>query len=265
VSIFEIIAFDELMQSTGKELSVYPSTSKPQQTRMPGFFIVLEGIDGCGKTTQIKALADWLPTSGLMPPGAKLVVTREPGGTPLGAALRKSLLNPAENQSPCCNAELLLYMADRAQHVETIIKPALKAGDWVLCDRFTASTIAYQHYGRGIPMSDITPLQNFATAGISPDLTIVIDISIEEALYRMRSKNKDRFETEDINFFRRVRQGYYKIKTVHSKAETLAGHVLVANGCSRKPEEVFAYCKNVIQWQLYDKRQDLLYKSRRKD
>ena len=110
---------------------------------MKGRFVVLEGIDGCGKTTQLQALADWLPRSGLMPPQATLVVTREPGGTPLGRSLRQLLLHPPEGAAPGERAELLLYAADRAQHVEACIAPALARGDWVLSDRFSGSTAAY--------------------------------------------------------------------------------------------------------------------------
>lgn len=118
---------------------------------MSGRFLVLEGIDGCGKSTQIEALHAWLPASGLMAPGARLVVTREPGGTALGQALRSLLLRPPEAAAPCSLSELMLYAADRAQHVEKCLRPALAAGDWVLCDRFSGSTAAYQGYGRGLP------------------------------------------------------------------------------------------------------------------
>ena len=177
---------------------------------MKGFFITLEGIDGCGKTTQLKALAEWLPTSGLMPPGAELIITREPGGTELGMLLRGLLLSPLKGQEPSRRAELLLYMADRAQHVERVIMPALGAGHWVLCDRFSASTIAYQGYGRGWPLSDIERLNHFATTWLRPDLTLLIDISVDEALKRTKNKQPDRIEAEGREFLKRVRQGYEK-------------------------------------------------------
>jgi dTMP kinase len=112
-----------------------------------GCFLVLEGIDGCGKTTQLERLRAWLPSSGLMPPGAELVVTREPGGTGLGLALRQLLLHPPGDAAPGSTAELLLYAADRAQHVQQCIAPALAAGHWVLSDRFSGSTAAYQGHG----------------------------------------------------------------------------------------------------------------------
>ena len=131
-----------------------------------GRFVVLEGIDGCGKTTQLEQLRHWLPGSGLMRPGSRLVISREPGGTPLGLALRELLLHPPAETAPCSDAELLLYAADRAQHVARVIRPALEAGDWVLCDRFTGSTAAYQGYGRGLPLERIATLERVATGGL---------------------------------------------------------------------------------------------------
>ena len=113
-----------------------------------GRFLVLEGIDGCGKTTQLEQLRTWLPASGLLPAGAELVLTREPGGTALGQALRALLLHPPGDAAPGSTAELLLYAADRAQHVQQRIEPALAAGHWVLSDRFSGSTAAYQGYAR---------------------------------------------------------------------------------------------------------------------
>ena len=129
-----------------------------------GRFLVLEGIDGCGKTTQIEALKAWLPASGLMPEGAQLLVTREPGGTALGQALRQMLLHPPGEAAPESTAELLLYAADRAQHVQQRIAPALAAGHWVLSDRFVGSTAAYQGYGRGLSLDLIDQLAAIATS-----------------------------------------------------------------------------------------------------
>ena len=139
---------------------------------MAGRFLVLEGIDGCGKTTQLKLLSQWLPGSGLMPAGATLLLTREPGGTPLGKALRELLLHPPQDSAPSPTAELLMYAADRAQHVEHLIRPALDRGDWVLSDRFSGSTLAYQGDGRGLDASTIRDLERIATAGVTPDLTL---------------------------------------------------------------------------------------------
>ena len=130
---------------------------------MKGHLIVLEGIDGCGKSTQIRHLANWLPISGLMPPGAKLHTTREPGGTSLGQALRHLLLNPPGEQSPNPITELLLYAADRAQHITQFIYPKLQKGDWIISDRFSGSTLAYQGYGRQLDLQIIRQLETIAT------------------------------------------------------------------------------------------------------
>jgi dTMP kinase len=174
----------------------------------PGLFVVLEGIDGCGKTTQLERLREWLPTSGLMPPGARLLTSREPGGTPLGQALRELLLHPPAGAAPCSDAELLLYAADRAQHVARVIRPALEAGDWVLCDRFTGSTAAYQGYGRGLPLERIAALEGFATGGLEPDLTLWLDLPLEESLRRRGGRAADRIEASGHDFLERVAAGF---------------------------------------------------------
>jgi dTMP kinase len=173
-----------------------------------GKFLVLEGIDGCGKTTQLELLQRWLPSSGLMPDGASLVVSREPGGTALGLALRQLLLHPPEASSPCPTAELLLYAADRAQHVEEIIAPALAAGDWVVSDRFTGSTAAYQGHGRGLSLELIDRLETIATAGLSDDLTLWLDLPLEVSLQRRGHRAADRIEAGGTALLERVRQGF---------------------------------------------------------
>ena len=122
---------------------------------MKGKFIVIEGIDGCGKTTQIDELSKWLPNSGLIKKGSKLITTREPGGSLLGKKLRKLILDNNANNKPSSLAELLLYSADRAEHVSKIISPALNNSDWVVSDRFSDSTLAYQGYGRNINLEII--------------------------------------------------------------------------------------------------------------
>ncbi len=175
---------------------------------MRGRFVVLEGIDGCGKSTQIEALAAWLPESGLLAPDARLVVTREPGGTPLGQALRGLLLNPPEGAAPASLSELLLYAADRAQHVETCLIPALSAGDWVLCDRFSGSTAAYQGHGRGLPLQTILQLETMATAGLEADLTLWLDLSPANALARRGDRPADRIEAGGEAFLQRVSDGF---------------------------------------------------------
>ena len=178
---------------------------------MTGRFLVLEGIDGCGKTTQLRQLADWLPGSGLMPAGARLHLTREPGGTPLGLALRELLLNPLDESSPGPTAELLLYAADRAQHVERLIRPALKRGDWVLSDRFSGSTIAYQGDGRGLNLQTILDLERIATAGVQPDLTLWLDLPLQESLKRRGARSDDRIEAEGQAFLARVSEGFQRL------------------------------------------------------
>jgi dTMP kinase len=173
-----------------------------------GRFIVLEGIDGCGKTTQLEALRQWLPGSGLLPPGARVIVSREPGGTALGQALRELLLHPPDGTAPVPRAELLLYAADRAQHVETVLWPALERGDWVLCDRFTGSTAAYQGYGRGLPLALIDTLESLATGGLQADLTLWLDVSLAESIRRRGGQAADRIEGEGWEFLSRVSRGF---------------------------------------------------------
>ncbi|MEB3332191.1 MAG: dTMP kinase [Synechococcaceae cyanobacterium] len=174
----------------------------------PGRFLVLEGIDGCGKTTQIERLSRWLPGSGLMAQGARLVVTREPGGTPLGLALRQLLLHPPDDAAPAPWAELLLYAADRAQHVEQRIRPALAAGHWVLSDRFSGSTAAYQGHGRGLDLERIAALEAIATGGLVADVTLWLDLPLELALARRGGRAADRIEAAGQAFLERVSAGF---------------------------------------------------------
>ena len=175
---------------------------------MTGRFIVLDGIDGCGKSTQIRHLAQWLPESGLMPSTAQLVCTREPGGTPLGQSIRELLLHTEADQVPSVTAELLLYAADRAQHVDTVIRPALLRGDWVLSDRFAGSTLAYQGYGRGLDRQLITRLESIATTGLEPDLTAWLMVPVEVSLQRRHGEKEDRIEAEGRAFLHRVADGF---------------------------------------------------------
>ena len=175
---------------------------------MSGRFLVLEGIDGCGKTTQLRHLAKWLPRSGLMPEGARLHLTREPGGTALGIALRKLVLHPPGDASPEPLAELLLYAADRAQHVAQLIRPALEQGHWVLSDRFSGSTLAYQGYGRELDLDLIQQLEQIATAGLVPDLTFWLELPVEESLLRRDARSNDRIEAEGVDFLTRVATGF---------------------------------------------------------
>lgn len=175
---------------------------------MRGRFLVMEGIDGCGKTTQMQRLAEWLPGSGLMPSGAQLVQTREPGGTPLGQALRQLLLHPPEAVAPGPVAELLLYAADRAQHVDQVIRPALERGDWVLSDRFAGSTLAYQGYGRELNRELIVQLEQIATTGLQPDATFLLDLPLAVSQSRRVDQANDRIEAAGQAFLERVSEGF---------------------------------------------------------
>jgi len=165
-----------------------------------GKFITLEGIDGAGKSTHIGAIADFLRGR-----GKDLVVRREPGGTPLGETLRTLLLS----QTMHIETEALLMFAARREHIAQVIAPALAAGRWVLSDRFTDATYAYQGAGRGMAAERIAALERWVQHGLQPDLTIVFDAPVEVALARRLAKAQaDRFEREDRGFFERVRAGY---------------------------------------------------------
>lgn len=166
-------------------------------------FITFEGADGCGKTTQIELLDKYLKEKGF-----KTLVTREPGAKGLGEKLREILLKYDGEVSPNC--ESFLFLADRAQHVDCVIKPALKKGIIVLCDRHTDSTVAYQGYGRQLDIEQIKNLNKIAVNGLKPDLTIVFDIDIETSMQRV-GKTKDRMESAGTEFFNRVRNGYLAI------------------------------------------------------
>jgi dTMP kinase len=192
-------------------LSNPPFSTTMTLTPPPGRFIAIEGIDGSGKTTLCRALADWLPTSGLMPPGAELITTREPGGTPLGQELRRLLLHPPGGTAPCDGAELLLYVADRAQHVATVIRPALIAGHWVLTDRFSGSTVAYQGFRRGWGPSELAALDQIATGRLEPDLTLWPDLPLAESLRRRGHRPVDRIEASGDAFLARVVRGFARL------------------------------------------------------
>jgi len=178
---------------------------------MKGRLIVLEGIDGCGKSTQIQHLKNWLPKSGLMPQEAQLHLTREPGGTELGNSLRDLLLDKKMKPCPTPITELLLYAADRAQHISELISPALAKGDWVISDRFSGSTLAYQGYGRGLDIETIKILELIACQGIVPDITFWLDISLEESLSRRSWLENDRIEKEGKVFLNKVAIGFAQI------------------------------------------------------
>lgn len=174
-----------------------------------GLFITFEGCDGCGKTTQLELLAKFLEEKGY-----DVIVTREPGAKGLGTKLREILLNYDGEVSSNC--ESFLFLADRAQHIDTLVKPAIENGKIVLCDRHIDSTVAYQGYGRGINLEQINYLNNLATSGLKPDLTLLFDVDTETSMQRV-GKNKDRMESAGIEFQEKVRHGYLELAKEESK------------------------------------------------
>lgn len=170
-----------------------------------GRFITLEGPEGAGKSTHLRLLADRLKAQGIF-----VLTTREPGGTKLGEAIRGILQFDAAGEPPVPASELLLFLASRAQLVETIIRPALENGTWVLSDRFCDSTFAYQGYGRGMDVEKLKVLNAFATTDLMPDRTVLLDISQEESRMRLRDRKgpSDRFEQERETFHLRLAEGF---------------------------------------------------------
>jgi dTMP kinase len=168
-------------------------------------FISFEGTEGAGKSTQVSMLADYLRSK-----GHSVLTTAEPGGTETGMKIRKLLLEPDSDIDPL--AELLLYYADRAQHISEVIGPALDKGLTVITDRFTDSTVAYQGYARGLDLNIINPLNNLIVGKTRPSLTFILDIDVEEGLRRNReAKKEDRFELEKVEFHKAVRNGFMQI------------------------------------------------------
>ena len=194
-----------------------------------GLFITFEGADGCGKTTQMNLLKDYLIQNGY-----EVVLTREPGAKGLGEQLREILLNYDGEVADRC--ESFLFLADRAQNIETIVIPAIKQGKIVLCDRHIDSTVAYQGYGRGLDLDEINSLNNIATGGIKPDLTYVFDVDVETSAKRVGDE-KDRMESAGKEFFNRVRNGYLEL----AKKEPQRVKVIDS---TRSIEEVF---QNVLK------------------
>ncbi|MDA0744906.1 MAG: dTMP kinase [bacterium] len=171
---------------------------------MKGAFITFEGIDKSGKSTQAETLLARLRAS-----GREVVFTREPGGTELGREIRHLVLNREEAPAPV--TEMLLFAADRGEHVETLVRPALASGKIVICDRYIDSTIAYQGYGLNIDREKLQTIQEIATGGLQPDLTVLVDIDIETARARGLGKDADRLEKASDAFFNRVRTGYLEL------------------------------------------------------
>lgn len=174
-------------------------------------FITVEGTEGVGKTTNINFIKSWLRQNEI-----KFVATREPGGTPLAEEIRDLLLKPRD-ELVVSSAELLLMFAGRAQHLNKVILPALQADTWVLCDRFTDATYAYQGFGRQMSSELIVQLENIVQGDIRPDLTLLLDIPVEIGLERANDRgDPDRFEQEQQDFFNRVRAGYLSLANENS-------------------------------------------------
>ena len=200
---------------------------------MRGRFVTFEGGEGCGKSTQVKRLAEHLRSKGV-----EVVLTREPGGTRL-AELIRGLLKDEREDPPCDRSELLLFLAARAQLVRNVIVPALDSGKWVLSDRFSDSTFAYQGYGRGLPLDSLRLMNCFACEGLKPDLTLLLDVRPDVAAARMRRReadtntSADRIELAGDGFHSRLRAGFLEL----AKAEPDRMKVIDANG---SPDEVWA-------------------------
>lgn len=183
----------------------------------PGRFLVLEGVEGAGKTTQAARLAGWLRGAGL-----ETVLAREPGATGVGEAIRGVLLHRDEFSIPA-ETELFLMLAARAAFVRQVVRPALERGAWVVADRFEFSTFAYQGYGRGLDLEAVRQSNAFATGGVRPDLVMVLDLPVEEGLARQAADGRgpDRIEREGEGFLRRVREGYLSLAAAEPAAVVL--------------------------------------------
>ena len=198
-----------------------------------GRFITFEGGEGCGKSTQIRLLADRLRAA-----GKEVLLTREPGGTALAEKIR-SLVREESDDPPNSRAETLLFIASRAQVVENVIRPALASGTWVLCDRFADSTFAYQGYGRGLDLEELKRINSFATGGLEPDMTILLNVSPEVSAKRMRAReaatntDADRMEKAGDGFHTRLRQGFLEL----AAAEPERFAVIQADGSVEEVEE----------------------------
>jgi len=216
-----------------------------------GKLIVFEGVEGGGKTTQLQWCSDWLQETGGWLEGKDssserkppVITTREPGGTSFGAKVRELLLGENEHQgtAPKTRTELLLFAADRAQHVEEFIKPKLAQGAIILCDRYTDSTIAYQGYGRGLDLKLIEQLNQIATGGLESDLTLWLDVDLEVGLKRARTRGTtDRIEQADIAFHQRVQSGF---RSLHQQNP----HRIVQVDANGSEQQVHASIQEILR------------------
>ncbi|MCE2453324.1 MAG: dTMP kinase [Nitrospinae bacterium] len=206
---------------------------------MRGRFITFEGVEGCGKSTQMAHLRAWMEGAGL-----PVLATREPGGTKVGEGIRELLLIPRDEGLDAAT-ELLLYEADRAQHVSEVIRPALEAGTHVLCDRFFDSTTAYQAFGRGLDEEMVLELNRLASGGLVPDLTLLFSVMLEEGLNRARGGSSgDRLEGESLAFHRRVQAGFMAL----ANREPGRFCILGEGAIEQVHEEVVAIVKERFVW-----------------
>jgi len=204
-----------------------------------GFFVTFEGTEGCGKSTQSRRLDAWLRER-----GHDVVWTREPGGTEITAQIRRLLADPASQLDK--TAELMLFLADRAQHVATVIRPALDAGKIVLCDRYCDSTLAYQGYGRGHDLAWLEELNLRASHGVVPNLTLWIDCAVEVGLRRANHRDGgpgDRFEIEPLEFHTRIRRGFTELAARFPER-------IVRIDSERDPDQVAADCIAAVTTRL---------------
>lgn len=178
---------------------------------MSGKFITVEGSEGAGKSTNVDTICETLAEAKI-----DFVRTREPGGTPMAEALREAMLHQWEEEVEGVT-ELLLVFAARAQHLSEVIKPALSRGQWVVCDRFTDASFAYQGFGRQLDLQMLTTLESWVQQGLQPDLTLYLDLDPEIGGRRIANRQRDRMEVERLDFFQRVRQGYLVRAAEHSR------------------------------------------------
>lgn len=211
-----------------------------------GKFITFEGPEGSGKSTHIRLLATYLREQGIA-----VTLTREPGGTPLGEAIRNLLQHNGSGEAPVGRAESLLFLASRAQHVERLIRPALEAGNWVLCDRFHDSTLAYQGFGRGFDLDELQAVNHFATGGLKPDLTVLLDVTPETSRARLSTRQSltaaapDRIEREAEDFHIRLRNGFLNLARLEPDR-----FVVLATECEQ--DEVAAEIRSSVLQRLME-------------